>query len=140
MRVVTPGSAVSMITKALFISLVEIPPRPSAPYGKPPENDLRRKSGCRKGQSSEQSLLSCDPLRPCIGRLTVLSVCRGQWRWLTPISVCSAITYGFLSFLGSLTKWWTTQEGGADNNNSDAAASAALSLPYTYFTCPGLTD
>ena len=48
-EVVAPGSAASTTTTALPFSRMEIPPRPSAPYGKPPEHDLRRKSGCRKG-------------------------------------------------------------------------------------------
>lgn len=59
---------------ALPLSPIEINSRPSAPYGKPPEHDLRRKSGCRQGQSSEQiQIISCDPLRPSIHRLMVLS-------------------------------------------------------------------
>ena len=46
---VAPGSATLMMTETLPLSRIEIHSRPSAPYGKPPEYDLRRKSGCRKG-------------------------------------------------------------------------------------------
>lgn len=47
-EVVAPDPAASTTTTTLPFSLIEIFPRPSAPYGKPPEHDLRRKSGCRK--------------------------------------------------------------------------------------------